>query len=184
MACSSIANCLECTLYYKCDLCKPLFYQSGFGCQSCTFNLPQCCPQYIPNCAVCQSGTVCAGCASNYFFAVNDTKNTTCVACANLVLNCSQCSSSSTCAICQTGFYLANSTCLLCATAIPNCLTCYSSILCATCSSGLIVINGSCGPCPAAYNRSDLFFVLNNQCQICSTGVANCYRCSNISTCV
>jgi proprotein convertase subtilisin/kexin type 5 len=161
-ACSAISNCAECSLYYKCDKCKPLFYLNGYYCQPCTFTLDVCCTQYIPNCARCLTGSICAGCNTGYFYAVNDTSNSSCLSCGQLVANCSQCATNTICAVCNTGFFLDNTTCSYCADFIPNCLTCYSSSICSSCSNGLIVSNGTCVPCPAPNNRSDLFYVLNN----------------------
>lgn len=184
MACSTIANCFDCSPNSAvCRTCRSGFDLINNVCvdqSSCT----------VANCRTCSSSTVCALCQNGYSlnggacapivctggqFVDPDTNTCTCgsksvfvngacVTCTDN--NCLVCSNSA-CTSCVRGFYPSGTGCVRCGS---NCEVC-DSTGCTQCRDGFILSSGQCKNPPSTKVTS----VANNGDPIiCDTGCRVC----------
>lgn len=80
------------------------------------------CVQCDPNCAKCNTLTICSLCAANYTLVNGSCQacgtstfyNSYTMLCDSCATNCDSCSSSSVCLVCANGAVKVNNSCILC----------------------------------------------------------------------
>ena len=122
------------------------FYKQFTTCTRCTYNIEECCPNFVANCSQCRNETHCQQCQGGYYLEVS---GQTCSECSTQLNNCQACSDSSTCILCEVGYFLNSlNVCEACNLYLHMCSVCTNATYCLTCASPFLSVEGVCLDCP------------------------------------
>lgn len=123
----------------------------------------------VANCAVYDTATTCAVCATGYYKDVNSQ----CVAVSPLIAQCVEYSSATVCSKCNPGFFFDGTICRANpgVNLIPNCLFYTSPSVCKRCLPNNFFNGSECGPIlPVNIVPNCQYYSSSTQCELCLLG--------------